>query len=74
MILSLSTLMQRYMMKYSEAQRLLKKLGATFEKPRRRGSHGRVKLNGKFSVFPNHGSHEIPTGTWEKIKKDLGLK
>ncbi|WP_308494577.1 type II toxin-antitoxin system HicA family toxin [Duganella rivi] len=39
-----------------------------------KGSHHRVSLNGKSTVFPNHGAKEIGTGLVEKIKKDLGLK
>lgn len=39
-----------------------------------KGSHHKVSLNGKSSVFPDHGAKEIGTGLVEKIKKDLGLK
>lgn len=59
-------------MKYSEFRRWLQKQGATF-KPAK-GSHQRVTLNGRHSIFPNHGSQEIGTGLANKIKKDLGLK
>ena len=40
----------------------------------RKGSHFRVYLNGRQSVFPDHGAKEIGFGLTEKIKKDLGLK
>ena len=39
-----------------------------------KGSHHKVTLDGKFTVFPDHGAKEIGTGLVEKIKKDLGLK
>lgn len=38
-----------------------------------KGSHMIIELNGKKTVFPNHGKKEIPEGTRLKIKKDLGL-
>ena len=59
-------------MKYSEFRRWLVKQGAVF-KPGK-GSHHRVTLHGKTTVFPDHGAKEIGTGLMEKIKKDLGLK
>jgi mRNA interferase HicA len=59
-------------MKYSEFKRWLSKQGAIFTPGK--GSHHRVELNGKSSVFPDHGAKEIGTGLVEKIKKDLGLK
>ena len=59
-------------MKYSEFRRWLVKQGAVF-KPGK-GSHDRVTLDGKSTVFPDHGAKEIGTGLMEKIKKDLGLK
>jgi mRNA interferase HicA len=59
-------------MKYSEFKRWLSKQGATFTPGK--GSHHRVELNGKSSVFPDHGAKEIGTGLVAKIKKDLGLK
>ncbi len=59
-------------MKYSEFRKWLARQGAVF-KPAK-GSHFRVYLNGRQSVFPDHGSKEIGLGLTEKIKKDLGLK
>jgi mRNA interferase HicA len=59
-------------MKYSEFRRWLVKQGAVF-KPGK-GSHHRVTLNGKSTVFPDHGAKEIGTGLVKKIKRDLGLK
>ena len=59
-------------MKYSEFRRWLTEQGAEF-KPGK-GSHKKVSLKGKSTVFPDHGSKEIGTGLVEKIKKDLGLK
>ncbi|EFA7487485.1 type II toxin-antitoxin system HicA family toxin, partial [Escherichia coli] len=37
------------------------------------GSHQKVNLNGKRSVFPDHGSKEMPEPLRKKIMKDLGL-
>lgn len=59
-------------MKYSEFKRWLSRLGAEFEPAK--GSHFKVTLNGRQSIFPYHGSKEIGNGLAEKIKKDLGLK
>lgn len=59
-------------MKYSEFRRWLAKQGATFTPGK--GSHQKVSLNGRSTVFPDHGAKEIGTGLVEKIKKDLGLK
>jgi mRNA interferase HicA len=33
-----------------------------------------VTLNGKSSIFPDHGAKEMKTGLVEGIKKDLGIK
>ncbi len=59
-------------MKYSEFRRWLERQGAEFTPGK--GSHYKVALNGKTSVFPDHGTKEMGTGLVEKIKKDLGLK
>jgi mRNA interferase HicA len=60
-------------MKSSEFKRWLTKQGVTFSS-KGKGSHQRVYLNGRVSIFADHPAKEIPTGTLEKIKKDLGLK
>jgi mRNA interferase HicA len=59
-------------MKYSEFRRWLLRQGVEFASGK--GSHFKVSLNGKKSVFPDHGSKEIPQPLVESIKKDLGLK
>lgn len=59
-------------MKYSEFRRWLERMGAVITPAK--GSHHRVSLNGKTSVFPDHGAKEMGKGLEEKIKKDLGLK
>lgn len=46
--------------------------GCTFE--RGKGSHQIVRLGNRRSVFADHGKKEIPTGTVNAIKRDLGLK
>jgi mRNA interferase HicA len=60
-----------YFMKSSEFKRWLTAQGATFEGAK--GSHLKVKLNGKTSFLPMH-SKELKTGTLEGIKKQPGLK
>jgi mRNA interferase HicA len=57
--------------KSSEFKRWLAKLGATFTPAK--GSQFRVELNGKKSIIPMH-QKDIPTGTVEAIKKQLGLR
>lgn len=59
-------------MKYSEFIRWLRQQGVIFE--RQRGSHQFVRLNGRTTVVPNHGSKEIPEPLRKSILKDLGLK
>ena len=58
-------------MKSSELKRWLAGQGATFTPAK--GSHFHVVLNGKKSINPMH-QKDIPTGTVEAIKKQLGLK
>jgi mRNA interferase HicA len=47
-------------MKYSEFRKWLTKQGATF-KPAK-GSHFKVYLNGRQTIFPDHGAKEIGIG------------
>jgi mRNA interferase HicA len=58
-------------MKYSEFQRWLRRQGASFEPGK--GSHLMARYRGRTSVFPSHGSKEIPEPLRKKILKDLGL-
>lgn len=37
------------------------------------GSHKKIKLKNKQSIFPDHGSKEIPEPLRKKILKDLNL-
>ena len=55
----------------AELKRMLSKEGATFVEAK--GSHLKVKLNGKQSVIPMHKG-DMPTGTLNAILKQLGLK
>jgi mRNA interferase HicA len=57
--------------KSSEFKRWLAARGATFEAAK--GSHLKVKLNGKVSFLPMH-SKELKTGLVEGIKKQLEIK
>jgi mRNA interferase HicA len=58
-------------MKSAELKRWLAKLGASFEPAK--GSYFHVYLNGKQSIIPMH-QKDLPNGTVEAIKKQLGLK
>lgn len=59
-------------MKYSEFRRWLMRQGVTFEPAK--GSHFKVTLNGKTTIFPDHGSKEMREPTRKAILKQLGLK
>jgi mRNA interferase HicA len=61
-------------MNSNELKRWLKKQGCTFEENRGKGSHITVQFKDKFTVMPMHGSKDLPTGTVEAIKRQLGLK
>ena len=64
---------QRVMhMKYSEFRRWLKAHGVEFQAGK--GSHFKVSLNGKSTVFPDHGAKEMGEGLRKTIIKQLGLK
>ena len=58
----------------NEFKRWLKKQGCTFDTAGK-GGHITVILGDKRSVLPMHGKqHDLPRGTVNAIKKDLGLK
>ena len=59
-------------MKYSEFRRWLKAQGVEFQNGK--GSHFKVSLNGKSTVFPDHGAKEMGEGLRKSIIKQLGLK
>ncbi|SAL27081.1 YcfA-like protein [Caballeronia terrestris] len=59
-------------MKYSGFRKWLKDQGAMFVPVK--GSHFRVTLDGKTTIFLDHGSKVVGTGLVEWIKKQLGLK
>jgi len=59
-------------MKYSAFKRWLEQQGVRLSPGK--GSHLHAERNGKSSVFPFHGSKEIPNPLVNKIKKDLGLQ
>ncbi len=58
----------------NELKRWLKKQGCMFEESRGKGSHITVRFKDKTTVMPMHSSKELPTGTVEAIKRQLGLK
>jgi mRNA interferase HicA len=56
----------------AKLKRWLARQGCTFEPGK--GGHLIVRLGGRTSVIPMHGSSkELGTGLVQKIKKDLGL-
>ncbi|MGA3202235.1 MAG: type II toxin-antitoxin system HicA family toxin [Bryobacteraceae bacterium] len=56
----------------AELKRWLVKHGCAFEQGK--GSHQIIRLGTRRSVFADHGKKEVPTGTFNAIKRDLGLK
>ena len=61
-------------MNASELRRWLKKRGCTFHSHKGGSGHLTVRLGGRTSQLPMHGSRrELGTKLVEKIKKDLGL-
>jgi mRNA interferase HicA len=68
---SISKIAYTGQVKSSEFKRWLARQGATFTPAK--GSHFHVYLNGRQSIIPMH-QKDIPTGTVEVIKKQLGLK
>ncbi|MFP4817651.1 type II toxin-antitoxin system HicA family toxin [Providencia hangzhouensis] len=69
----LKWLVKEETLKYSEFRRWLIAQGAELIKAPGGGSHRKVRLNGRQSVFPDHGSKEMPEPLRKKIIKDLGL-
>ena len=62
-------------MNAQELRRWLKKRGATFETHKKGSGHLTVRLKGKSTQLPMHGSRkELGKGLVQKIKKDLGLE
>jgi mRNA interferase HicA len=55
-----------------QAKRWLAAKGCSFEQGK--GSHLIVRLSGKRSVLPMHGTKEIGKGLWKAILKQLELK
>lgn len=53
-------------------KRWLSRLGCTFETGK--GGHLVVRRGDRKSILPMHGKKDMPKGTMEAIKKDLGLK
>lgn len=53
-------------------KRELTALGATFQKGK--GSHEKVFLNGRQTTIPSGHKGDMPTGTVNAIRKQLGLK
>jgi len=56
----------------NQFKRWLEQQGATFTPGK--GGHLHVELNGKRSVLPMHGLHELGSGLVHTIKKQPGLK
>lgn len=61
-------------MNSAELEKLLKRLGCTFDKKRGKGGHITVYKGERKTVMPVHGSRkELGKGLVAKIKKDLGI-
>lgn len=58
-------------MTHDEFRRWLARQGARFVEGTR---HTKVYLNGRVSTLPRHGRKEMPAGTMNAIKRQLGLK
>lgn len=58
-------------MTHDEFRRWLSRQGARFVEGTR---HTKVYLNDRISTLPRHGRKEIPAGTMNAIKRQLGLK
>jgi mRNA interferase HicA len=54
-----------------EFKKELKALGATFAPAK--GSHEKVFLNGRQSIIPSGHKGDIPKGTVQAIRKQLGI-
>ena len=54
-----------------EFRKELKALGATFAPAR--GSHEKVFLNGRQSIIPSGHKGDIPKGTVQAIRRQLGI-
>ena len=62
-------------MNSKELEKLLKRLGCTFENHKGGSGHKTVRLGDRTSQLPMHGSRrELGTGLVNKIKKDLGIE
>jgi mRNA interferase HicA len=59
--------------KYSEFKRWLLRQGAELTRAPGGGSHFKVLIKGKRSVFPDHGAKEMPEPLRRAILKDLEL-
>ena len=59
-------------MNSKQMKKWLEQQGATFVQGK--GSHLNVFLNGKKSVLPMHGTHELGKGLEAAIQRQLGLK
>lgn len=62
-------------MNSSELKRYLAKHGCTFDTRKGKGGHIKVIRGEHVAALPVHGKNkELPTGTVQRILKDLGLK
>lgn len=66
-------LLYKFMMTSREFKRWLQKQGCTFEPGK--GGHLLVRRGDRKSVLPMHGSrHDLPKGTMQAIRKQLGFR
>lgn len=64
---------ERRFMKTSELRKILKKHGCTLSCHGKRHNLWYSPITGKIFPVPRHSSKEIPTGTYESIRKDAGF-
>ena len=58
----------------NELLRKLRALGAVIDPSHGKGGHVAVRLGSRFTFVPVHGKRDMPTGTFNGILRQLGLK
>jgi predicted RNA binding protein YcfA (HicA-like mRNA interferase family) len=61
-------------MRANELLRKLRALGAVIDASHGKGGHVAVKLRDRITYVPVHGKRDLPTGTFNGILRQLGLK
>lgn len=61
-------------MTYNELEKLLKKNDCKLQHHGKKHDIWKSSKTGKEFPVPRHGTHEVPTGTLNSIKRDAGLE